>query len=241
MFGLTGRNLPRVRSYQDALRLWDRAVVRPDGSRAIASKRDSSKVMDRRDDTIIFRYHQTDVVKWHSPTRITITYFDSNSTVVFIDAFSPPGIDARMVSRELYVNGVARKHASVTFRLVNGTWHPDEEDVEIKTQIVLDRKRAAEIRKHFKPLLEWRDGMSRLKNETMVSTRNDVWISPVDAILALREMTTKDFMVHARLLPKDETTLAYAYARGGALTRQPLPVGVVPTKTKWDAYAGAIV
>jgi hypothetical protein len=77
-FGLTGRNLPSVRTYQEAVALYEKneKFSQSGDWRGIWNKRDKSKQMCMDGEAVVFRYHQTDLVVWY-PDYIVVKAYDS--------------------------------------------------------------------------------------------------------------------------------------------------------------------
>lgn len=101
MFALQMYSAPRVRSYDDALRVLEqakglvkvpRSTSRGDNCYPIPGKVRSHAVSVRMTGTgVAFRYHSTDVVTWHPDGSYTYDPWTSRSTCTFFNQFTPFG------------------------------------------------------------------------------------------------------------------------------------------------------
>lgn len=238
MFRIHITSLPRVRSYADALHVVENAKDQDSGWKALNPKRksDTSKRVRKDGERVIFRFHRTDVVTWHSPNHIEIAYFDSLSTACFIDELTP--LSARMHRGELYVEGVAPRSKTVHFYHEHGRWTPDEGDVMLHFEFRVDRKRAAEIRKIINPVIEFRQAYKRMYPNLEPASFGE------HVVLALLDNPPKDDVELAKLLPSlptDDQIIATAFTHKGAVKKIPLPLGTLPKPSKWQAFSHLIV
>ena len=94
-FGLSMRSVPYVRSHADAVAMYNRATPwrgeDPAGERPLPDKRDRSYGVRVDDTDVVFRYHHTDVVRWHADGSYTLNTggYRTNSTGTFATTFMP--------------------------------------------------------------------------------------------------------------------------------------------------------
>ena len=94
-FSLSMRDVPYVRSYNEAVNFYDRCVPWRDGSgdRPLLGKRHRNsgvRMIDHNED-VVFRYDRTDVVTWHKNGACTINNggWGTVSTCAFATRFAP--------------------------------------------------------------------------------------------------------------------------------------------------------
>lgn len=94
-FGLSMRSVPFVLTYADAVAMYGRATPwrgeDPEGERPLPDKRDRSYGVRMDDTDVVFRYHHTDVVRWHADGSYTLNTggYCTNSTGTFATNFMP--------------------------------------------------------------------------------------------------------------------------------------------------------
>lgn len=170
MFAISGHNLPRAKTYEEAQRVWEESHQHDrfgDHYRGLVNKRDTSKTVSNMDGVYRFRYHHTDIVEYWKDLLV-VRVHDSRSTVIFANRFLPSGIHAESIKGEMYVaqNGhyYVPKKSSLEFRLKDGKWVLDEFTAHAFDVFTLDKSLAAKIRTKLKPLRERRDALLRLRN-----------------------------------------------------------------------------
>ena len=246
MFALTGKNLPTVRSYQDALGVFEGAWKGTHNDwRGINTnnKRDSSKlVLKRSDGSVAFRYHHTELVTWHDNKTVSIDFHGSQSSATFISAFTPSGLDPHRSNDTLYMRtsgdkywtNKGRQGVAFTFCEETRGWLPDMADVAMFHAFNIDLKKAAAVRKLFKPFLEWKKSMERLGTTFYPSDRN-----LTTATLALKEWIRDGvpegmYRVAAESALGDQF-LRNAYVLAGAVEKIDDAPGVLPRKSPYES------
>lgn len=180
IFAISGHNLPYVRSYEQAKKVWEESHQhdRFGRERGLVNKRDISKTICNMDGVFAFKYHDTSLVTWWKDLLIAKCY-DSRSSVIFANRFLPPGIDARNVGGEMYIVQNGRyflpKHTGVEFRLKKGQWVVDESTLHTHTQYKLDKSKAAKVRMVLKPFREYRDSVLRIRGGNHNAEWSDEW------------------------------------------------------------------
>jgi len=231
-------NLPRVRNYETALKVWEDAKPsRVEGKRCLNARRDTSRLVWKEASAIHFRFHRTDVVTWTSPDSLAITFWNSTSTALFAQCFLPSGLSITTTRGNMRANGMMPKYGSIRFRRIDDEWLPDEDDVRQEYRIVIDRKLAAAAQRKLKPYFAFRRARQALTNEV---PRYATAARYIDLSALLNE--PEKFAEHHKALcsVSDEVLLRSAAVCVGAVRKEPLPFGEVPTKSVYDIYTNFI-
>lgn len=224
-FAISGRNLPSVRSYEQAVKTWDDACQhdRFAGWRGLVNKRDTSKTLRKLGDQVIFRYHHTDLVVWE-PTKLYVKCYDSNSSVIFADRFLPHGMHVTTVNGSMYVyqgGGYYQPRDRAVELNFNGKeWVVDESTCIEHIKYVLDRKRAAGIRKALGPIRDHRDMLLRLRGGSHRAEFSDEYrlCQILKNALVRGEPNQHDFLSEGTFYD-DSILLKNAYLVGGAVSK----------------------
>lgn len=251
MFAFDGRGIPHAHTYEAAKKVWEDAPLSSlDGWRGLKNKRDTTKVVRNRDGVFDFRYHRTDVVTWYKDL-ITIRFYDSISTINFASCYLPLGINARSHKGDMYVeqdgNWYVPKKGVLEFRPKNGKWMVDTDLVHRHERYVLDKKRAAEIRKLLGPFREYRDAVTRLRQAHApfrTARRDDEHLLALmlrDRIhqgRPLEQSQFKQLLENPWALKNDDVFLKTAYLTGGAVKKELAEIGVPKERNKYEGRAG---
>ena len=252
MFGLSPHKLPYCASYSDAIRFYEKSerYQRKDGWRGVISKRDDSKVMQLLDGVLACRYHSTDVVRL-SPGKVHVNFYDSPSTVTFANAFLPAGLTARMFKGEMFVSNhdgyfTSSTNHGMDFDLENDVWVPREGQAMTFEACVLDRKKAAAVRKTLRPFLHWIDVTRRLKGEPP-RKQLDGWKARHggdDCYRKFMHCLTEGHIPYeaypelaGSFLIDTKQFLPSMYCLGGAVSKVELPEGALRKRTGYDSLA----
>lgn len=160
MFALNPNSLPTIRSYEAALNFWKAAEPHKDPRfRQLHPRRrnDTSKAVWSPDDgkTIHFRYHHTDVVTY-TKNSILVRTWHSRSTCIFANELLPNSFHCRMnLKGYMLVNEIQPVGDSLCFRKRGDSWQVVKSQAKPQFQTVVDRKKAAAVRKKYKPYLQW--------------------------------------------------------------------------------------
>lgn len=231
-FSINPYKLPCARSYADALKVWEDAIKVKDSEwRHLGSKRDASKRVRLKSGTVSFRYHNTDVVKWHAHDHVEVTFWDSTSTGLFASRFLPPGSSVNK-SVPMIVNGMQPQLSSINFHLVDNKWEADPDDVEVEYQAVADPKKVRAAQKRVREYLEYRRARSALEGQVSYTNSSpgyamrhiDCLERPLSEAHVILRWVREDFLLRA------------AAVVAGAVTREPLPLGQRPTKSVYDPF-----
>jgi len=226
-----------VSSYGGAVALFEKSKPFDEGdpnTRMLCTKRETGKAISRPEglDEICFSYYNTELVRWVSPKQVLVGYYDSVSSRAFIDRFLPPGLYTLSVFGETYVGGVRAKGGQVLFQYDPATnkWVPDAEMVRKEYDFRVNRKRAAEIKRLFKPFLEWKEATEKLRGEKMGGRVEQVVGTAflLNSILETNALPQERFMALANELPTGLNLLRVANNLGGAIEKVELPIGQIP-------------
>lgn len=245
MFAISGRNLPRVRSYEEAAQVWEKSHINDrigggEQIRGLVNKRDTSKTVHRHIDregktSYYFFYHDTSLVVWHEDC-IKLKVYDSQSSVTFASMFLPYDISAKTHKGEMYYqhdgNLYQPRERELIFNRIEHGWKVDQTTTAVYDYYVLDKSRAAQIRKLLKPLREHRDLLLRLRNGDHRARD----ISEVHVVCELRdalaagelpEHKVRELLMFSPVYD-DERLLKNAYLVGGAVKKMRTPTGPNP-------------
>jgi hypothetical protein len=243
MFAISGHNIPQAHSYDAAVKVWDEAYQhgRFGAWRGLVNPRDTSKLVIKEGDRIRFRFHNTDLVTWF-PDKVQVVCWDSVSSVIFAGCFTPWGISVCNREGSMYINQGDRFFQSgkdpATFNLVGGKAVVDEATVATHPKYVLDKKRAAAIRKVLAPAREHRDALLRLRGgEHRAEARSEGQLCR-ELDMMLKGVHTPE--QHRKILLDmaefydDDIVLRNAYLVGGAVSKVQVNDEVRPK----NVYAG---
>jgi len=237
VWNINAYNIPRIRSYEEALKFYESADNSPasNGWRALCRKRDTSKII-RHDSAgdIRIRYHHTDVVTYKPDGRVVVQPYDSVNTVAFADRVLPNGVVARSTGGKMWVGDLDGVYQPVQNELVflqgPNKWFVDKTTVAPVTQYQLDRSKAAAIRKTMKPFTDWIESAIRVGAKFYSSGRYR------NAPHWLKEHLTAGYIPEARYAQLAELHLEMRdiYVMGGAVTKELAPCGSLPQKSVYD-------
>lgn len=241
MFSINGRNLPSVSSYRDAEAVFERSgpvkgyASESDTKRALVRKSDTSKIIIKRGDDYAFRYHRTDLVTWHSADRLTIVPWDSVSSRIFSNAFTPPGVcmsmykgnqTIRVSNEEFIVN------QTVQLAQVGGKWAIENMDecCEQQFQYIVDQKLARPAREKVNDYMNW-CRMARKGVTGAVGHLHQLH----DAARLLLSGSTKYSKVW-NLTGNDSRLMQAAVIQAGAVEKVPAPMGLLVAPSIYSPF-----
>jgi hypothetical protein len=244
-FSISGRNIPSVHSYADALEVWEGAHQHArfgENSRGLVNARDTSKTIRKHGDSIGFWYHHTCLVLYQ-PNALEVATYDSISSVIFSNRLLPMGIYAQGYKGGMYIrhggNWLMPKRGTLRFGLVIGTYVLDTSTAYEFEHYDLDKKKAAAIRAKLKPFRQYRDALLRLRNgrnEATIGNRSQ--LAHVLRSLLMEPVSIGERDIEALLdyqpAYDDNFLLPTAYLAGGAVAR----VRSIHGPSKESAYRG---
>jgi hypothetical protein len=247
VFTLSGKNLPRVRSFQDAAAVYDRSFQAKhfdSNQRGLSSKRDTSKTIFAINGGFKFRYHHTDMVMWF-PEEVRVVTFDSLSSVVFANSFLPYGLHTFNHRREMYVadkygSYQAKDGGPLRFTLVNGEWRVNPENVRTWETFVLNHKRAGQIRKTLKPFMDWKISIERMKGEraSVLGQTHSRAIECLKQDIQANEIPVEhyaDLLAHGA--GEGTNFMEQCYVLGGAVSKSQSEFGKLRSPSKYQGLS----
>lgn len=242
MFTIHGKLLPSCGTYAEAVSVYENAHQGKrmlDGWRGLKDKRDTSKLVCMTSEgKVLFRYHHTVLVE-RSVNEVSICTYDSPSSVVFANSFLPDGVYTRSYRGEMVIcvgGGMYRPRSGYLRLVYDGQWKVDEQTARRDMTEILDRKKAAKIRKVVAPLLEWAAALRRMGALSGYTTRLAEGMRLLRAGLNAGEIPLDAYRPIASALILDkEDLLPRAYVLGGAVSRELLPLGVLMAPTRYAA------
>lgn len=248
-----GNLLPSCSDYESAVRVWENAFAhdRFEGYRGLKDIRDISKrVRMYPNGTVAFKYRATDVVIWR-PNSLTVNCYDTPSTVVFANQFLPSGVYASTCRGQMWVNdksGIYQPHDGGLLLYRDGEWKVNTSTAARFDRYILDRKKAAAIRRIMKPFNEWRESMDRLLGRGPAYGTNlnkHTLFMEIYRGLELGEIP-KDmyrFLSECMVVRSGDRFMRNCYVLGGAVTKEPVELGSLPPidKKYTDLYTWNIV
>ena len=231
-------NLPSVRSYTEAKQVYAKAKPNNAGNdwRSLGQKRDTSKIV--KQDTngdVRFRYHHTDVVTYKADGTLEVYTFDSSNTVAFAGRFLPNSIQARSHDGRMWVgdlNGMYLPAVNKNLHFILGPhniWTVDPTTVCEITQLTLDHKKAAKIRKIIAPYLDWLEAAKRVG----MKITWDRWNMNVPVFL---KEHLANGLIPEELYPKlacMQLRMHDMYVLGGAVSKEPAPFGSLTKRSPY--------
>lgn len=187
--------------------------------------------------TIRFRLHHTDLVEY-TPITVSITCYDSVSSVIFVDELAPYEIQARLHRGSMWVNNMQPVKSALVFYKTEQGYEVDPTTVMPQYRIEADRKIVVQVSKQLKPFLKYREARATLHGERVATGQMRMTRR---SLSVLRESYT-----NPELWPSlyDETQHVAAdvmhremVSFEGGLTRVLLPIGQRPTKSVYDGYS----
>lgn len=239
-----GNLLPSCNSYESAVKVWENAHQAKkfeNGWRGLKDRRDSSKIVRMIDDAVYFRFHHTDLVEW-KPKKLLVRTWDSLSSAVFSNRFLPNNMYAASRGGEMYIEhkGMSYQAGSgpLVFTRHDDEWVVDESTVLRWTKEVLDKSKAARVRKILKPFLDWKATLDRLQNGQFAdpSQIQAIAMGLLKEAFAEGEIPVNEYP-HLRdnVFVHGKDFMHQCYILGGAVTKADALLGEVRVRTP---YAG---
>lgn len=241
-FSINGNNLPMVSSYANAQRVFaNSGPVRGYDSmsetmRGLVSRRDTSKLIIKRGDDYAFRYHRTDLVTWHSEDRVTIVPWDSISSRIFTNRFTPGRVfmHTHQGYNALFLDPDTGFIASKAVTLVrnNDVWSIENlnDACERQFKYVVDNKKARTARQKVKDYLLWCK-MARRDN-----TRRDPNIYNVRDAAALLLSGSTEYSRVWNMACDSPKLVHAAVVEAGAVTEVPAPLGKLVSRSVYAPF-----
>lgn len=232
MFSINGRNLPGVSNYNNARLVFERSgpvkgyASESDTKRALVRRSDDTKLIIKRGDSYAFRYHRTDLVTWHSEDSVDIIPWDSMSSRIFSDSFTPIGVrmgtfkghqTIRINHEEFIVK------SEINLVRADGVWSIKNVDECCEQQFkhIVDQKLARPAREKVSDYMNWcRIARRNLKDAGFSHHRLN------EAAQLLLSGSTEYSKVW-NLTGNDSRLMQAAVIQAGAVEKVPAPMGLL--------------
>lgn len=258
MFGLSGTNLPSLRSYAAALKHYEgapeqdgrwRGLQLYGGNRKSASRRDSSKRIKKElDGTLSLRYHHADLVRWHPDNTVSFEFHDSASSQTFTSCFTPLGLHCVRRKGTMYIqqtDGLYLRDGDNS-RLVFAQIRPNvwectnTHTAALFEGYTVDRKRMAAIQKKLRGFTQWVSDVNRLTGTAHLHRFGDTAAS----LMVLQDIVNRDASVTvenfttlrdiSEMFPSLQFFMRHAYVLGRAVEKETLPLGSLPKENPYE-------
>lgn len=240
-----GNLLPHCNSYEGAVRVFNEAHQhkRFNEWRGLKDKRDTSKLVRMEGDNVIFRFHHTNLVTWRK-YQVRVVTWDSMSSAVFSNQFLPPGMYARSGRKGMFIQQDNKHYQAgsgpLIFNLVGGKWVVSPETVLRWNKEILDKSKAARIRKILKPFMDWKATLDRLQ-KAPPGMRNTIRAEAMCALQVcfVEGAISEPLYPHLRsnLFAYDKDFVQQCYVLGGAVTRTTAPLGEPRIRTPYEGLS----
>lgn len=243
-FALSMHSVRAVRSYTDAVEFYKNCTPWVNGGddRPFKGKRARHMGVRIENDAVIFRYHRTDVVTWHSDDTCEVDVsYGSRSTDAFADNFMPARHSLSRESTVLRVGG-----------WVDGVVYPVQDsfkigpDGTVHTDVVFQRSvhKPAETRAMLKEMgyydyLAWHKLMCPMVEDTLPAMWNREKMTARDALTCMMsEHGYHRLMTSASGMPKTIREIACSFYGNEfdiyeVETRETLPSSDQVRRGKW--------
>lgn len=149
-FGLNMRDVSYVTSYASAVAMYDKGTAwrgeDPDGERPLHQKRQRQYGVRMDDSDVVFRYHTTDVIRWHKDDSYTIYTggYHTPSTCTFASNFMPQRHYLQKEGWHLQLDGKVYPLAG-NLVTVSADGVPSGSDLGMFTRRTVNRKSARDL------------------------------------------------------------------------------------------------
>ena len=225
---------------EKAREVWANGKVRDGQFRALNPRNpyDSTKRVWSPDEgkTIRFRFHHTDLVEY-TDTTVRVRVYDSNSSATFADMLTPYGIRARSYQGSMWVNSMQPATDALVFVKTGDKYEVEPNTVMPQYKVVVDKKISAQVQKRLRPFLQYRRARAALEHQRQATgDMRAHW----NLISGLEEHCTNPMTwprLYEQFLQVSDAVLhRELVARAGGVEKVPLPIGVLPVRSKYDAY-----
>lgn len=173
----------------------------------------------------------------YTESTVSITCYDSVSSVTFVDELAPHEIQARLHRGSMWVNNMQPLKSALVFNKTERGYEVDPATVMPQYRIEADRKIMLQVSKSLRPFLDYRDARAalegaRLATGVMRMLPNSLWL--LQRSLANPELWPTLYN-ETRHVAADVMHREMVSFEGG-LKKVLLPVGRRPTKSVYDGY-----
>lgn len=227
-------------SVETARKVWANGKVQDGRFRALNPRnpRDSSKRVWSPDEgkTVCFRFHHTDLVEY-TDTTVKVRVYDSNSSVTFVDMLTPYDIQARSYQGSMWVNRMQPATDALVFVKTGDKYEVEPDTVMPQYKVTIDKKISGQVQKRLRPFLQYRRARAALEGWRLwAGGVRPAW-SVVEALVELHGRPGGWPALYERLIDVSDIGMhRELVARAGGVEKVPLPIGVLPVRSKYDAY-----
>lgn len=174
----------------------------------------------------------------YTKNTVSITCYDSISSVVFVDELAPHEIQARLSKSNMWINNMQPLKGALVFNKTERGYEVDPTTVMPQHRIEIDRKISVQVSRQLRPFLKYREARNALQGVRAATGQVRMTRLSLDACLehfANPEMwpvlyddtryVTDDVIRHEMTVYSD------------GVKKVPLPIGQRPTKSVYDNYA----
>ena len=186
-FGLSMRDVPWVKSYSEAVALFEKSVPWRNGGedRPLPNKRQRAYGVRMSGDDVVFRYHYTDVIRWHPDESYTINTggYSSRSTCEFASHFMPTRHWLTKETAHLSIDGTVYAVAGQRIS-VSGTGMVSGPGLGRFEKNSINRKKAKEYLTEvgYYPYVAWHKLMYPMVKDTLPETWRRKYVADYDVV-----------------------------------------------------------
>lgn len=165
--------IPSFHNFSDAERYFNntkavRSTFWPADERPLRKRSESTKVLVKHHNSYAARLHSTDMVTWHKDGTVSMTRYDSQSSVKFAERVSPSGLAACSHQSAMWLGYLSDqfnwrwvqpqhgKQLQFQYAGYSSRWTLlNPEDCVRHHSRSVNRARAKEVRQAIKPVMDW--------------------------------------------------------------------------------------
>lgn len=233
-WAISTRHLKPIRSYEEAKAYFEKtAPVRGASWKPLGRRSETHKRIEKRGDDYRFILYDTPVVTY-TPNEVFVKTHDTRSTIDFVNYYLPAYANAlthhgRMWVRVKTIDGDQYYDNDIRIVPHGDGWKVDGKR-KLSTESVLDKKKAAEVRKLLHPYLTWRKATEKMNPEVLAR-----WPSIYD-YRALFDFPNEISLYPAVGCESLETLRVHAYVHFKALDKVEVPLNRLPKKDRYEHY-----
>lgn len=169
---------------------------------------------------------------------MSITCYDSVSSIIFVDKLTPYEIQTRMHRGSIWINSMQAREHALMFNKTERGYEVDPATVMPQYRIEADRKIITQISKRLKPFLDYRAARAALEGTRLATGA----MRMSHRSLYVLQNCHADPELWPRLYDETRHVAADVMRREmvcseDGLKKVPLPIGRRPTKSVYDGYS----
>ena len=174
----------------------------------------------------------------YTESTVSITCYDSTSSVIFASELTPYEIQVRLHRGSMWVNNMQARERALVFNKTERGYEVDPETVMPQYRIEADRKIITQISKRLKPFLDYRDARAAFEGTRLATGA----MRMSHRSLCVLQNCHADPELWPRLYDETRHVAADVMRREmvcfeDGLKKVPLPIGRRPTKSVYDGYS----